>query len=143
MTAIRINIADVWDDKDFPFNQAVVEPEGRRVHLTGQVAWDADYNVIGDDDAEKQTEFAIENIRKVLAGLGGVLSDIMSLTMYYVRDDDLPAIQAVRKRRMERATGPAVTGVKVAGLVHPALLVELTVTAVIPHDRFRVPAQHG
>ena len=143
MTAIRINVADVWDDKDFPFNQAVVEPEGRRVHLAGQVAWDADYNVIGADDAEIQTDFAIENIRKVLAAMGGALSDIVSLTMYYVRDEDLPAIQAVRKRRMEKATGPTATGIKVAGLVDPALLVELTVIAVIPHDRFRVPSQSG
>ena len=143
MTAIRINVADVWDDKDFPFNQAVVEPEGRRVHLTGQVAWDADYNVIGADDAEIQTDFAIENIRKVLAAMGGALSDIVSLTMYYVRDEDLPAIQAVRKRKMDKVTGPTATGIKVAGLVDPALLVELTVIAVIPHDRFRVPSQSG
>ena len=143
MTAIRINLADVWDDEDFPFNQAVVEPDGRRVHLTGQVAWDADYNIVGQDDAATQTEYAMKNIRKVLAAMGGALSDIVSLTMYYVRDEDLPAIQAVRKRAMEKATGPAVTGVKVAGLVHPALLVELTVTAVVPHDRFRVPPQQG
>ena len=143
MAAIQINLADVWDDRDFPFNQAVVEPEGKRVHLTGQVAWDVEFNVVGEGDAGAQTEFAIENIRMVLAELGGTMSDIMSLTMYYVKDDDLPAIQRVRTRRFEKATGPAVTGVRVAGLVDPALLVELTVTAVIPNDRFRTPLRHA
>lgn len=143
MSAIRINLVDVWDDKEFPFNQAVVEPEGRRVHLTGQVAWDPDFNVVGADDAEAQTEFAIENIRKILIELGGSLSDIVSLTMYYVRDSDLPAIQSVRKRQFDKATGPAVTGLKVAALVDPKLLVELTVIAVIPHERFRHPVPNS
>jgi enamine deaminase RidA (YjgF/YER057c/UK114 family) len=59
--------------------------------------------------------------------------------MYYVREEDLPAIQRVRKRRFDKSAGPASTGVKVASLVDPALLVELTVVAVIPHERFRAP----
>ncbi len=139
MDAIRINPADVWSDDDFPFSQAVVEPDGRRVHLTGQVAWDAEGVVVGAGDAGIQTEYAIDNIRKILAVLGGALGDIVSLTMYYVRDEDLPAIQRVRTRRFQKATGPTATGLKVAGLVDSALLVELTVTAVIPFDRFRVP----
>jgi len=137
MRVIRINPANVWSDDDFPFSQAVVEPEGQRVHLTGQVAWNAEGQVVGAGDAKRQTECAIDNIGKILAELGGSLSDIVSLTMYYVRDEDLPAIQSVRSRRFEKATGPAVTGVKVAALVDPALLVELTVIAVIPNERFR------
>ena len=139
MSAIRISIDDVWDDKGFPFSQVVVEPEGKRVHLTGQVAWDTDFNIVGEDDAATQTEFAINNIRKLLAAVGGGLSDIVSVTMYYVNDADLPAIQDARARNFERAFGPAVTGVKVAALVDPKLLVELTVIAVIPFERFQVP----
>jgi|SRR5215472_8570631 len=141
MSAIRINPPNVWSDSDFPFSQAVVEPEGRRVHLTGQVAWDSEGKVVGPGDAEKQTECAINNIRKILHELGGELSDIVSLTMYYVRDADLSAIQKVRSRRFEKATGPASTGVKVAALVDAGLLVELTVIAVIPNQRFRIPSQ--
>lgn len=136
MTTIRINPDNVWADNEFPFNQAVVEPEGKRVHLTGQVAWDRNGNVIGRNDAGKQTKCAIDNIIKILAGLGGKLDDIVSMTMYYVNDEDLPDIQNERIRRFKKGTGPAVTGVKVAGLVDPELLVELTVMAVIPNERF-------
>jgi enamine deaminase RidA (YjgF/YER057c/UK114 family) len=82
MSAIRINPISVWQDPPFPFNQAVVEPAGRRVHLTGQVAWTPDGELIGAGDAEMQTEFAIENIRRILAELGGTLADVMSTTMY-------------------------------------------------------------
>ncbi len=139
MSVIRINPVNVWSDDDFPFNQAVVEPEGQRVHLTGQVAWNAEGQIVGMGDAKKQTEYAIDNIEKILAELGGSISDIVSLTTYYVRDEDLPAILNVRSRRFEKATGPASTGVKVVSLVDPDLLVELTVIAVIPDKRFRAP----
>jgi enamine deaminase RidA (YjgF/YER057c/UK114 family) len=139
MDAIRINPATVWSDRDFPFSQAVVEPDGRRVHLTGQVAWNPEGEIVGVDDAGKQAECAIENIRKILVELGGELSDIVSMTMYYVRDADLPVIQAVRSRRFERASGTASTAVKVVAFVDPGLLVELTVTAVIPNERLRTP----
>lgn len=137
MNAIRINPDNVWGDSEFPFNQAVVEPEGKRVHLTGQVAWDRDGKIVGIDDPRKQTEYAIDNIERVLAVLGGSLDDIVSMTMYYVRDQDLPDIQNERIRRFKKVTGPAVTGVKVAALVDPDLLVELTPIAVIPADRFK------
>ena len=108
MRAIRINPENVWSDDDFPFSQAVVEPEGRRVHLTGQVAWNQKGEVIGSGDAKIQTECAIDNITKILSKLGGTIADIVSLTMYYVRDEDLEAIQSVRMRRFDKATGPAV-----------------------------------
>jgi enamine deaminase RidA (YjgF/YER057c/UK114 family) len=137
--AIRVNPPDVWHG-DLPFSQAVVEPPGRRVHLTGQVAWDPDGGVVGEGNAEIQTEYAIDNICKVLSALGGTLADIVSVTMYYVKDVDLPAIQAVRKRRFQKETGPAVTGIKAAALVDPLLLVELTTIAVIPEERFRSPS---
>lgn len=136
MRTIRINPENVWSDDEFPFNQAVVEPEGRRIHLTGQVAWDRNGEVIGRNDAKKQTKCAIDNITKILAELGGMIADIVSLTMYYVRDEDLAAIQCERIRRFDKTTGPAVTGVKVAALVDPELLVELTAVAVIPSERF-------
>ena len=137
---IRISPPEVWSDDDFPFSQAVVEPLGRRVHLTGQVSWNADGEIVGPGDPKVQTGVAIDNIEIVLSALGGQLSDIVSTTLYYVRDEDLPAIQNVRMRRFPKAHGPATTGVKVAGLVDPGLLVELTVIAVIPEERFQAPA---
>ena len=54
-------------------NQAVVEPEGRRIHLSGQVAWDADFNVLHPGDAGAQTKAAFDNIEKVLKAAGGTL----------------------------------------------------------------------
>lgn len=139
MSGIRYNTESVWHDETFPFSQAVVEAEGRRVHLTGQVAWTPEFEVVGPNDPRAQTNCAIDNIERVLSGLGGRLEDVVSVTMYYVRDEDLEAIQEVRRARFSLQAGPAVTGVKVAALVDSALLVELTAIAVIPDRRFIDP----
>lgn len=140
MTArININPPDVWGDTGFPMNQGVVEPEGRRIHLTGQVAWDADMNVCHRDNAEGQTHAALDNIERVLATAGGTLDDVVSLTTYYVRAEDKPAITAARAERFNKAFGPASTGVQVAGLWDDALLVELAVVAIVPLERFHAP----
>ncbi|NNJ76694.1 MAG: RidA family protein [Anderseniella sp.] len=138
MSGHRVNVEGVWNDVGFPMSHAVVEPEGKRVHLTGQVGWTEDFEVIGLNDAGKQTHAAIDNIERVLAGLGGTIKDVVSTTMYYVRDDDLDAIQEARRTRFSFSAGPAVTGVKVAALVDKALLVELTVVAVIPDNQFKL-----
>ena len=87
------------------------------------------------------TSTAIDNIDKVLHALGGTIEDVVSTTMYCARDDDLDAIQDARRSRFSFSAGPVVTGVKVAALVDPLLLVELTLTAVIPHRRLRAPSR--
>ena len=69
--------------------------------------------------------------------VGGGLADIVQLTTYYTAQAQLPAIQAVRARRVPH--GPASTSVMVAGLGDPGFLVELTPVAVIPLQRFRRP----
>ena len=132
MKQTRFNPPNVWSHGDFPSNQAVIEPPGQRVHLSGQVAWAPDRTVVGIGDAEAQTECAIDNMEKILSSLGGSLEDIVSLTMYFVRDEDFEAIQRVRRRRFTKAMAPATTGIKIAAIPFPHLLVEITAIAVIP-----------
>ena len=137
--AIRVNIPEVWGIENYPYSQAVVEPSGKRVHIAGQVAWTPERELIGLNDAEAQTDRTIDNIETILAALGGSINDVVSVTMYYVREEDLAAIRDVRGRRFGLHHGPASTGVKVAGLVRPELLVEMSAIAVIPVSRFIEP----
>lgn len=136
--AIRFNTPKVWVIENYPYCQAAVEPSGRRAHIAGQVAWTVDRTLVGLNDPEAQTETTIDNIETILAGMGGTINDVMSVTMYYVREEDLNAIRDVRGRRFGLHHGPASTGVKVAGLVRPDLLVEMSAIAVIPVDRFQI-----
>ena len=136
MEKILVDTPSVWTVKGYPFSQAVVEPSGRRVHLSGQVGWTPERVLVGKDDAAAQTDYALDNTERLLAQLGGDLRDVVALTMYYSRDEDLAAIQKVRGNRFQKAHAPASTGIRIAGFVKPELLVELTATAVIPEHRF-------
>ncbi|WP_338547782.1 RidA family protein [Roseovarius phycicola] len=133
------NPPGTWPRDGFPMNHAVVEPEGQRVHLTGQVAWDAKGALIGGDDAEAQTHAALDHIENILAAMGGGMQDIVSLTTYFTREEDKDGITRARAARLHQEFGPVATGIQVAGLWAPELLVELTVIAVIPSDRFKRP----
>ena len=118
-------------------SQAVAEPDGRRIHLSGQVAWDADFNVLHVGNAAAQTKAAFENIEKVLRAAGGSLDDIVSLTTFYVREEDRDAITEVRRSVLNEDFGPATIAIQVARIWEQDLLVELVATAVIPDDRFQ------
>jgi enamine deaminase RidA (YjgF/YER057c/UK114 family) len=133
------NPRDVWQPNGRAFSQGVVQGPGQVLHLTGQVGWDASGRVVGAGDVEAQMEQAVDNIRKILAEVGGVLDDIVSMTIYFLDRADLPAIQRVRSRHFTEGTAPASIIVQAAGLVVPELLVELVPVAVVPHDRFRQP----
>ena len=131
-TAKRINPPKSWSSTGFPFHHAVVEPDGRRVHVSGQVAWNKDKNIIGRGDAAAQTRHAIKCIDEILQAEGSNLDHIVSVHVFYVNDDDYEAICNMRANMFTLAHGPASTAVRVARLVHPDLMVEISAIAVIP-----------
>jgi enamine deaminase RidA (YjgF/YER057c/UK114 family) len=135
----HFNPAGMWQPNGRAFNQGVVQGEGKVVHVTGQVAWDADDNVVGAGDAEAQLDKAVENVRRVLAEVGGTLADIVTMTVYFLDRADLPAIQRARARHFDAATAQASVLIQVPGLVLPEFLVELVPVAVVPHERFIPP----
>ncbi|TDD10962.1 RidA family protein [Nonomuraea diastatica] len=90
------------------FSQGVIQGTGEVVHITGQVAWDEHGEVVGAGDIEAQMEKSIDNVRLILAAVGGRLDDIVSMTIYFLRREDLPSIQWVRSRHFSPGSAPAV-----------------------------------
>lgn len=127
---------NVWCAQNRGFQMGAVQPDGVVIHLTGQVAWSADEEIVGKDDVEAQTRQIFDNISKLLEKVGGELSDIVSVTTYFTDRTQLPSIQRVRTEFFERGEEPVSTSVMVAGLGHEHFLVELTPIAVIPKERF-------
>lgn len=80
-------------------------------------------------------EKAVDNVRRVLDEVGGRLTDIVSMTIYFLDRADVPAIQRVRSRHFPVDTAPASVLIQVPGLVAPELLVELVPIAVVPPSR--------
>lgn len=132
-----VNPPGVWKPRDRGFSMGVVQPEGHALHFTGQVAWDADENIVGLGDVAEQTRQCFRNIDTVLQSIGGTLADIVSITTYFTDRSQLPLIQQVRLEFLECGHEPASTSVMVAGLGHEDFLVELSPIAVIPENRFR------
>ncbi|MBW8635823.1 hypothetical protein K1W69_01385 [Hoeflea sp. WL0058] len=67
---IRYNPPTGWPQRGRAFNHGVVEPEGRRLHMTGQVAWDSNGALIGANDAEVQIRECFRNVDHILSAVG-------------------------------------------------------------------------
>ncbi len=138
---IVYNPSDIWRPKG-RISHGVASGEGHQIHVTGQIAFDRDRNVVGKGDVGRQMRTCVDHIERILAGFGGRLDDVLSLTVFYTNADQIDRIRAIWAETFDRAgTTPACIMIQVAGLVHPDLLIELIPTAVIPHERFSMPAE--
>ncbi|AZQ55914.1 RidA family protein [Burkholderia cenocepacia] len=135
--AEAVNPPEVWAPFG-AFSMAVIQGDGRIVHLKGQVALDHDGQVVGAGDMRVQVRQTLDNIRDVLAALGGQMRDVISLVHYATDIDAFMQAGDIRKTYFA-APYPVTTTVQVARLYHPDLLIEIAAIAEIPLARFRRP----
>ena len=121
------------------FSSAAWQPEGKVLHVSGQVAQDATGSVMGKGDIRAQTRQVLENIRTVLASAGGTMDDVARVTVYVTDMSGLAQIHEVRAQYFRRPY-PASTLVEVRSLVKPEYLIEIDAVAVIPTDRVKRPS---
>jgi len=76
-----INPPGVWSPFG-AFSMAVIQGDGQIVHLKGQVALDQQGQVVGAQDMRAQVRKVLENIKSVLASMGGEMGDVISLVHY-------------------------------------------------------------
>ena len=115
------------------FSHAVVATGGRLVFLAGQIAHGPDGAIVGDTVAA-QFERALANLLEALRAAGGAPEHLASLTIYAVDLDDYRAQGREIGQVWRRLAGrdyPAMAGVGVSRLWHPAALVEIQGYAVI------------
>jgi enamine deaminase RidA (YjgF/YER057c/UK114 family) len=114
-----------------------IAAEGRVVFIAGQIGWDAEARMVGDDIVA-QTEQALKNIVAVLAEAGGEPHHLTRLTWYIT---DKAAYVARRKeigaayRRVIGRHYPAMSLLVVAGLLEDDALIEIEATAAISAAR--------
>jgi len=76
--------AGIFDSRPYGFAQVAIVPTpfGTAVHVSGQVAWDAEQNIVGAGDIGRQLEKSLENLAVALASAGATLDQVGALRLY-------------------------------------------------------------
>jgi enamine deaminase RidA (YjgF/YER057c/UK114 family) len=118
------------------FTHIAVAEGARMIFLAGQVAQDADGQLVGPGDLAAQMEQAMMNVAAGLEAAGASVSDVTKTTLYVVDWDGSKLEQLFTGfgRAAERIGGASlapVTLVPVPRLFEAGHLVEVDVTAVV------------
>ncbi|MFJ1973842.1 RidA family protein [Streptomyces sp. NPDC087903] len=118
------------------YRQVSVATGSKLVFIAGQVAWDADGVTVGKGDLAAQVEQCYLNVGTALAEAGASFDDVAKLTVYLVdwTPDKMPLFMEGLARAAAKlgvTPVPPLTGVGVAALAGPDILVEVEATAVI------------
>lgn len=99
--------------------------------IAGQVALDAEGNVIGDGDMKAQVRQVLENLKTILASEGADFSNIVKINTFTT---DIEAFFETGDIRREYfgSNAPASTLVQIDRLARPVFLVEIEAIAVSP-----------
>lgn len=118
------------------YRQLSVATGSTLVFLAGQVALDADGCTVGEGDLAAQVEQCYLNVAIALAEVGGSFADVAKLTVYLL--DWSPNKMPLCVEGIARASAklgitpmPPLTGIGVAALAAPDLLVEVEAIAVL------------
>ena len=80
-------LPDGWK-KPVGYSNGVLAAKGRTLFLGGQVAFDADANVVCHGDIVGQVRKVLENLKAVVETAGGRVTDICKLTVFVDDKDD-------------------------------------------------------
>lgn len=114
------------------YHHAVTVEGGRTIFLSGQVAFDRERNIVGED-VVTQARQALRNLETAVKAGGGTMTDVVQLTIHVVdyNPDQLDRIAGTITEFFPRDRLPANTLVGVQSLSIRGLLIEITGIAVV------------
>jgi 2-iminobutanoate/2-iminopropanoate deaminase len=112
-----------------PFSQAI--RIGNLIFVSGQAGRNRETGKLGD--AREQTEWALRNVRAILAEAGASLDDVVKTTVY-LRDAALSKEMSDEYVKHFSEPLPA-RSTAIVGLKFEGMLVEIEAIAVLPDDR--------
>jgi 2-iminobutanoate/2-iminopropanoate deaminase len=99
------------------------------IFTTGQIALDADGNVVYENNTAKQAEFVFESLQKILKEAGSSLDDTVKATIYLTDIKDFAQVSPVRNKFFANSE-PVSTLVEVSSLVKLGCKIEIEVIAI-------------
>ena len=115
------------------FSQVVTATEGKIVFISGQVALDANNEVVGKGDLRAQVVQTFENLKGALAAVGATFDDVLKTNTYIVNytPDMIGVVREVRSQYLPQEKPPASTLIGVQALVLEDLLIEIEAFALL------------
>ncbi|RKH13889.1 RidA family protein [Corallococcus praedator] len=117
------------------YRQVAIATGTRQVHIAGQVAYDAEGQLVARGDLAGQVAQALRNVAIALAAAGATFKDVVRLTFYVVdwKREQMPDfIAGIEQVAAELKFVPAPASlIGVSVLFEPGVLVEIEATAVV------------
>jgi 2-iminobutanoate/2-iminopropanoate deaminase len=97
-----INPPEFFDSLQHGFSQIVVTEGKRTAYFSGQVAWDANKQIIGKGDFATQVEKSFENLQTAVRLAGATMPQVAALRIYIVysklaEGEDVAVSNALKK----------------------------------------------
>ena len=127
----KFNTRDVYGPQALDNDVCMVVRAGQHVYLRGQTGFDLQNTFVGKDDPAAQAEQAMTNVKVLLGEAGAKMDHIVQLHIYLLDRAHRSLVYPVIGRHL-KGVFPVMTGLIIAGLAIPEMLVEINVTAVIP-----------
>jgi enamine deaminase RidA (YjgF/YER057c/UK114 family) len=133
MTMERGNPSELFNSVQYGFSQAVAARGTRIVSISGQVAWNADEEIVGNGDLHLETMKALENLQIALRSVRAELSDVIALRIYIVdyQREESEGISRALKAYFPKGEAPTATWIGVTCLANPDFRIEIEATAVV------------
>jgi 2-iminobutanoate/2-iminopropanoate deaminase len=131
MSKKLINPAELYDCSANGMSQATVETELGLVFVSGQVDWNHQYETT-ENSVEGQTQKALDNLKIALTAAGSSVEQLLQIRVY-VRGELAEHMETAMPilARFLSESRPALTGIGVASLASPSLLVEIEAVASV------------
>jgi enamine deaminase RidA (YjgF/YER057c/UK114 family) len=119
------------------YRQVSVATGSKLVFIAGQIARDADGGKVGEGDLAAQVEQVYLNLHTALTEVGATFDNVVKVTVYLVDwtpDKMGPFVEGVARATAKLGIDtplPPLTGIGVAALAEPDILVEVEATAVL------------
>ncbi len=119
--------------KPVGYTHVVTAETTRTVYVAGQVATNAQGELVGPGDLSKQAEQVFENLKACLTSAGATFDNVVKMNTYIVnyKPEDRAVIVEMRERYLSGDKPPAATLVGVQALARADFMIEIEVIATL------------
>ena len=131
MSKKLINPKELFDSSGSGYSQAVIDTETGLLFISGQVDWNQQYEIV-EKSVEGQTRRALNNLKIVLENAGSSVDRLLHIRAYVRGElgEHMSTIAPIFAEFLGESR-PALTGIGVASLASPEILVEIEAVASV------------